>query len=198
MSPGNFRIAVFASGSGTNAEQIFKYFNKHPRIEVALLLSNRPDAFALQRAKNHHVKTLVFNRQEFSDGHLIANTLKEARITHIVLAGFLWLVPEYLLKAYPNRIINIHPALLPKYGGKGMYGSKVHEAVKASGDLETGITIHLVNSNYDEGEILFQGRCSLSEDQSPDEIAACVHKLEYEHYAPVIEKWILQEEHVSR
>lgn len=193
MSSRNFRIAVFASGGGTNAEQIFKYFNKHPHIEAALLLSNRPDAFALQRARNHGVKTLVFNRQEFKDGDLIENTLKEARITHIVLAGFLWLVPEYLLNAYPNRIINIHPALLPKYGGKGMYGPKVHEAVKASGDLETGITIHLVNSNYDEGKILFQGRCTLSEDQSSDEIAACVHQLEYEHYAPVIEKWILQE-----
>lgn len=197
MSSGNFRIAVFASGSGTNAEQIFKYFAKHPRIEVALLLSNRPDAYALERAKNHNVKTLVFNRQQFNDGHLLACTLKEAGITHIVLAGFLWLVPEYLLKAYPNRIINIHPALLPKYGGKGMYGSKVHEAVKASGDLETGITIHLVNSNYDEGKILFQGRCTLSKDQSPDEIAACVHNLEYEHYAPVIEKWILQQEHAA-
>ena len=195
MSSANFRIAVFASGSGTNAEQIFKYFKNHPRIEVGLLLSNRPDAYALERAKNHHVKTLVFTRQQFNDAELIAGTLKDAGITHIVLAGFLWLVPEYLLKAFPNRIINIHPALLPKYGGKGMYGSKVHEAVKASGDLETGITIHLVNSNYDEGKILFQGRCPLLKDQSPEEIAACVHKLEYEHYAPVIEQWILQQQH---
>ena len=194
MSSGNFRIAVFASGSGTNAEQIFKYFKKHPRIEVVLLLSNRPDAYALERAKNHEVKTVVFNRQEYNDGQVISRILKGEGITHIVLAGFLWLIPEYLLQAFPNRIINIHPALLPKYGGKGMYGSRVHDAVKASGDVETGITIHLVNSSYDEGKILFQGRCTLSKDQSPDEIAACVHKLEYEHYAPVIEKWILQEE----
>lgn len=195
MSSGNFRIAVFASGSGTNAEQIFKYFKKHPRIEVVLLLSNRPDAYALERAKNHEVKTVVFNRHEYNDGQVISRILKGEGITHIVLAGFLWLIPEYLLQAFPNRIINIHPALLPKYGGKGMYGSRVHDAVKASGDVETGITIHLVNSSYDEGKILFQGRCTLSKDQSPDEIAACVHKLEYEHYAPVIEKWILQEEH---
>ena len=193
MSSRDFRIAVFASGSGTNAEQLFKYFKKHARIEVALLLSNRPDAYALERAKNHNVEVLVFDRQEFRDGQVISRTLKDAGITHIVLAGFLWLIPDYLLQAFPNRIINIHPALLPKYGGKGMYGSRVHEAVKASGEAETGITIHLVNSNYDEGKILFQGRCTLSKDQSPDEIAACVHKLEYEHYAPVIEKWILQE-----
>lgn len=194
MSSGNFRIAIFASGSGTNAEEIFKYFKKHPRIEVVLLLSNKPDAYALKRAKNHSIKTVVFNRQEFNDGGPIKKALQEAGVTHIVLAGFLWLIPDYLLASFPDRIINIHPALLPKYGGKGMYGSKVHQAVKASGDLETGITIHLVNSNYDEGKILFQGRCTLSNDQSPEEIAACVHKLEYEHYPPVIEKWILQQE----
>ena len=193
MASESFRIAVFASGSGTNAEQIFRYFNKHPRIEVALLLSNKPDAYALVRAKNHNIKTMVFNRQEFNDGRLISNALKDAGITHIVLAGFLWLIPGYLLTSFPGRIINIHPALLPKYGGKGMYGSKVHEAVKSSGDLETGITIHLVNNKYDEGEVLFQGRCALTKDQSPEEIAACVHKLEYEHYPPVIERWILQE-----
>jgi phosphoribosylglycinamide formyltransferase 1 len=193
MASESFRIAVFASGSGTNAEQIFRYFNKHPRIEVALLLSNKPDAYALVRAKNHNIKTMVFNRQEFNHGRLISNALKDAGITHIVLAGFLWLIPGYLLTSFPGRIINIHPALLPKYGGKGMYGSKVHEAVKSSGDLETGITIHLVNNKYDEGEVLFQGRCALTKDQSPEEIAACVHKLEYEHYPPVIERWILQE-----
>ena len=150
---------------------------------------------AASRGKNHSIKTVVFNRQEFNDGGAIKKALQDAGVTHIVLAGFLWLIPDYLLTSFPDRIINIHPALLPKYGGKGMYGSKVHEAVKASGDLETGITIHLVNSNYDEGKILFQGRCSLSNDQSPEEIAACVHKLEYEHYPPVIEKWILQQEH---
>jgi phosphoribosylglycinamide formyltransferase 1 len=186
-----FRLAVFASGNGSNAEEIFKYFKKHPAIEVGLLLSNRPEAFALQRAQNHGIKTVVFNRQEFLEGTTLRMHLGNEGITHIVLAGFLWLIPDYLLKSYPDRIINIHPALLPKYGGKGMYGSKVHEAVKAARDLETGITIHLVNERYDEGKVLFQGRCSITENHSPDEIAACVHKLEHEHYPPVIENWIL-------
>ncbi len=111
-------------------------------------------------------------------------------MTHIVLAGFLWLIPEYLIRLYPDRIVNIHPALLPKYGGKGMYGAKVHEAVKNSGEVETGITIHLVNNQYDEGKILFQARCPVTSNQSPEEIAACVHQLEYEHYARVVERWV--------
>ena len=191
MPPGKFRIAVFASGNGTNAEQIFNYFKDHNDIEVALLLGNKPNAYVLERAKRHNVKSVVFNREEFLEGKKIRTVLKDAGITHIVLAGFLWLIPEYMLADYPDRIINIHPALLPKYGGKGMYGSKVHEAVKASGDLETGITIHLIDHRYDEGKILFQGRCSVSGSHTPEEIATCVHKLEHEHYPPVIEKWIL-------
>lgn len=191
MSPEKFRIAVFASGSGTNAEEVFKYFKDHQRIEVALLLSNNPSAYALQRAANHDIETLVFNRQEFLDGTMLGEKLAQARITHIVLAGFLWLIPSYLLQRFPDRIINIHPALLPKYGGKGMYGAKVHQAVKASRELETGITIHLVNERYDEGKVLFQGRCAIGEQDTPDQIAACVQKLEHEHYPKVIEKWIL-------
>lgn len=192
MSSRKFKIAIFASGSGTNAEEIIKYFKHHSSIEVVLLLSNKPDAFALQRAVNHNIPTVVFNRQEFIEGRVITDALQKAGATHIVLAGFLWLIPEYLLIAFPDRIINIHPALLPKYGGKGMYGAKVHEAVKAAGDLVTGITIHLVNSRYDEGKILFQGKCDVSLDHTPEEIAACVHKLEYEHYPRVIEEWILK------
>lgn len=191
MSAKRSRLAVFASGNGSNAEEIFNYFKNHPGIEVGLLLSNNPEAFALRRAQNHGIKTLVFNRQEFLEGTPLRMLLTNERITHIVLAGFLWLIPDYLLKSFPDRIINIHPALLPKYGGKGMYGSKVHQAVKAARDLETGITIHLVNERYDEGKILFQGTCSITENHSPDEIAACVHKLEHEHYPRIIEKWIL-------
>lgn len=190
MSIKKFRVAVFASGSGTNAEEIFKYFSDHPSIEVVTLLSNNPNAYALQRAENHHIKRYVFSRKEFQDGTLLPGYLKEAGVTHIVLAGFLWLIPDYLIRSYPDKIINIHPALLPGYGGKGMYGSKVHEAVKASGDLETGITIHLVNDRYDEGKILFQGSCAITENDSPEQIAACVHKLEHEHYPRVIEAWI--------
>ena len=192
MTARKFRIAIFASGSGTNAEEIFKHFKNHPRIEVALLLCNRPDAFALQRAANHHIPTVVFDRKQFTEGQIIVDALQKAGVTHIVLAGFLWLIPEYLLTAFPEKIVNIHPALLPKYGGKGMYGAKVHEAVKAAGDRVTGITIHLVNSKYDEGRILFQEKCDLSLDHTPEEIAACVHKLEHEHYPRVIEEWILK------
>jgi phosphoribosylglycinamide formyltransferase-1 len=191
MSREKFRIAVFASGSGTNAEVVFKYFKDHQRIEVALLLSNNSSAYALRRAENHGIETLVFNRQEFREGKVIEDKLMQAEITHIVLAGFLWLIPSYLLRRYPDRIVNIHPALLPKYGGKGMYGAKVHEAVKASRELETGITIHLVNERYDEGKVLFQGRCAIGEQDTPVQIAACVQKLEHEHYPKVIEKWVL-------
>ena len=193
MPSNKFTLAVLASGNGTNAEEIFKYFGDHAAIEVGLLMTNNPKAFVVQRAKNYHVKSLVFNHQEFVEGSLIRQTLAENRITHIVLAGFLWLIPPYLLRSFPGRIINIHPALLPKYGGKGMYGSKVHEAVKAAGDLETGITIHLVNDHYDEGEILFQESCPITENHTPDQIAECVHKLEHQHYPRVIEQWVLNQ-----
>jgi phosphoribosylglycinamide formyltransferase-1 len=196
MSLKQSRIAVFASGAGTNAEAVFKYFKDHPSIRVVLLLTNNPAAPALQRAKQHDVKTFVFDRSQFSDGSGVQACLKENGVTHLVLAGFLWLIPAHLLANYPDRIINIHPALLPKYGGKGMYGRKVHEAVKASGDLVTGITIHLVNSNYDEGRVLFQAQCNLSPDDNPQQIAACVHKLEHEHYPRIIKAWI--EEALSR
>lgn len=191
MSSKKFRLAIFASGNGTNAEEIIKCFKHHPSIEVVLLASNNSHAYALQRARNHGISTLSFNRKEFVEGTIIRDGLAEAKVTHIVLAGFLWLIPDYLIKAFPDRIINIHPALLPKYGGKGMYGARVHEAVKQANDLETGITIHLVNDRYDEGRILFQGKCSIEENYSPEQIAACVHKLEHEHYPRVIEEWVL-------
>lgn len=191
MSSDKFRVAVLASGSGTNAEEIFKYFKGHPSIEVVLLLSNNPGAYALQRAANHGVTTFAFNRQEFSEGGFVTGKLAQANVTHLVLAGFLWLIPPYLVSAYPDRIINIHPALLPRYGGKGMYGAKVHEAVKAAGERETGITIHLVNDRYDEGRILFQEKCAIGPNDGPEEIAACVHALEHRHYPAVIEQWIL-------
>ena len=186
-------IAVFASGGGSNAEEIFKYFQNHPEIRVSQLLTNNPQAKALERAKKYNIPTVVFTKDDFVASGNVLKSLSEKNVTHIVLAGFLWLIPEFLIRTFPNKIINIHPALLPKYGGKGMYGAKVHEAVKAAGDLETGITIHLVNSKYDEGKILFQGKCPISETQTPDEIASCVHKLEYEHYPRVIEKWVMNE-----
>jgi phosphoribosylglycinamide formyltransferase 1 len=184
------RIAIFASGSGTNAEAIIRHFSANTEIEVVGLLSNNANAFALTRAENYGLATLSFNRSQYQEGDVILRWLSQLNVTHIVLAGFLWLVPDYLLNAFPNRIINIHPALLPKFGGKGMFGMKVHEAVKNSGELETGITIHLVNEHYDEGEVLFQGRCRIDAACSPDEIARRVHALEYEHYPKVIERWI--------
>jgi phosphoribosylglycinamide formyltransferase 1 len=191
MSNSKFRIAIFASGSGTNAEALFAYYKNHPAIEIGILLSNNTDAFALERAKKYNIPSKTFTKEAFQTSDLITGILKENKISHIVLAGFLWLVPQYLVNAFPNRIINIHPALLPKFGGKGMYGLNVHEAVRASGEKETGITIHLVNNNYDEGKILFQASCSVVEGYSAEKIQQCVQELEYAHYPRVIENWIL-------
>jgi phosphoribosylglycinamide formyltransferase-1 len=189
MSEPQHHIAIFASGSGTNAEEIFKHFKDHPSVKIVLLLSNNPQAYALERAKKFNVATKVFSRQEWKE-QIVLDWLKEFKVTHVVLAGFLWLVPEYLIKAYPDRIINIHPALLPKFGGKGLYGMKVHEAVRLANEKETGITIHLVNEKYDDGEILFQGRCPVNSSDTPEQIASNVHRLEYEHYPVVIERWL--------
>lgn len=185
-----YRLALFASGSGTNAEEIMKHFADHPAAEVCLLLSNNADAFALQRAKKFDVPTFVFNRVQFRESDVVLEQLKKNRITHLVLAGFLWLVPENLVRNFPHRILNIHPALLPKFGGKGMYGMKVHEAVKAAGETETGITIHEVNEKYDEGKIIFQARCALTPSDTPESIAQKIHQLEYEHFPNVIERWM--------
>jgi phosphoribosylglycinamide formyltransferase-1 len=184
------RIAIFASGSGTNAEEIFKYFQNHPFIEIVLLLSNNSEAYALQRAKKYGVATKTFSKPQFRESEEVMNWLNEAGITHIVLAGFLWLIPQNLIAAFPHRIINIHPALLPKFGGKGMYGMKVHEAVKTEGETKTGITIHEVNEQYDDGRIVFQAACEILSSDTPEQIADKVHRLEHAHYPKVIERWI--------
>jgi phosphoribosylglycinamide formyltransferase-1 len=186
-------IAILASGSGSNAEEIIKYFKEDQTISIALILTNNPNAFVIDRARNHSIPYHVFSREEFRNDAAILDILAQKKITHIVLAGFLWLIPQYLTHAFPDRIINIHPALLPKHGGKGMYGMKVHEAVKTAGDKQTGITIHLVNEHYDEGRVLFQASCAVHETLTAEEISKCVHQLEYEHYPKVIEKWIRQE-----
>ena len=175
-----FRIAIFASGSGTNAEAIASYFEHHPSIKVSLIVSNNPNAFVLERAKKFNLPALVFNRDEFNA--TVVEVLREKQITHIVLAGFLWLIPETLLTAFPDKIINIHPALLPKFGGKGMYGMKIHEMVCRTKEKETGITIHLINEKYDEGPVLFQERCDVTETDTPEQIAKKVHLLEYTWY----------------
>lgn len=186
------RIAILASGNGTNAEEIIRYFKGHHSIEVGLLLSNNPKAYALTRAANHDIPSMVFDRSLFYESREVLNWLRGQNITHVVLAGFLWLVPTYLIEAFPERIINIHPALLPKFGGKGMFGMKVHEAVRDSGSKSSGITIHLVNEHYDEGAVLFQCECELDENCTAEAIAEKVHALEYAHYPRVIEKWILE------
>lgn len=184
------RIAIFASGNGSNAEEIMKYFQNHSSVEVALLLSNNPQATALQRAAKFNVTAKVFDKWQFCESDEVIGWLKEFQITHIVLAGFLWLVPKNLIQAFPKRIINIHPALLPKFGGKGMYGLKVHEAVKRSGEKKTGISIHCIDENYDEGEMLFQTSCEVLSTDTPEKIAAKVNQLEYKHYPEVIEEWM--------
>jgi phosphoribosylglycinamide formyltransferase-1 len=184
------RLAIFASGSGSNAEAIMKFFDNHSEIEVVLLLSNNPDAYALERAKKFNIESKVFNRKQFRESDEVVGWLKERDVTHVILAGFLWLIPESLLKAFPRNIVNIHPALLPKYGGKGMYGIKVHEAVKTAGDPETGITIHMVNDRYDEGEVLAQQSVIIEPGDTPADIAEKVHKLEHQYYPIVIESWI--------
>jgi len=184
------RIAILASGSGTNAEAIMKNFADHPNITVALLLSNNPAAYALERAKKFGVPTGVFSREEFRTGNEVMRALEYHAITHIVLAGFLLLVPASIIKAFPGRIVNIHPALLPRHGGKGMYGERVHQAVKAAGDLITGITIHLVNEKFDDGRVLFQASCPVLAEDDPEQIARKVHELEHRHFPPVIERWI--------
>ena len=182
------KIAIFASGSGTNAQQIMHYFEDHLFGEVALVLSNKPDAYVLERAKKFRVHTHVFDRPSFYESDTILKILQKREISLIVLAGFLWLVPDYLIKAYPERIINIHPALLPAYGGKGMFGKRVHEAVIQNLEKESGITIHYVNEKYDEGMIIMQAKCKVRPDDTPESLAERIHHLEHRHYPEVIEK----------
>lgn len=184
-------IAIFASGSGTNAEAIMDHFSDSSCGRVALLLSNRADAYALRRAERFGVPTAVFSRDEFCDRDgKVATLLREHHIDFIVLAGFLWLVPNYLTDTYAGRIVNIHPALLPKFGGRGMYGDNVHRAVIDSGEAESGITIHLVNEKYDSGDILFQASVPVTTDDTPDSLAAKIHVLEHRHFPLIIERTI--------
>ncbi len=182
------RIAIFASGNGSNAQVISEYFNDHPEITVSLILSNKKEAYVLQRAKIMNIPSFVFSRQEFYKTDKVLNILKKYKIDFIVLAGFLWLVPENILKVYNNKIINIHPALLPKYGGKGMHGNRVHKAVIENHDKESGITIHKVNEKYDEGEIVFQVKCPVEKFDDHESLAKKVHQLEYKYYPKIIEK----------
>jgi phosphoribosylglycinamide formyltransferase-1 len=185
------KIAIFASGSGTNAENISNFFAGHESITIDCILTNKADAFVLERAKRLGIASFVFNRDSFYGSFEVLDYLKEREVDFIVLSGFLWLVPDYLIKHYPNNIINIHPALLPKYGGKGMYGYYVHKAVVEAGEKESGISIHYVNERYDEGNIIFQAKCKVESEDKPEDVARKVHKLEYEHFPRIIEQILL-------
>ncbi|MDI1321924.1 MAG: phosphoribosylglycinamide formyltransferase [Algoriphagus sp.] len=180
------KLAILASGSGSNAEKIMEHFQNSTKAKVALVASNKADAFVLERAKKFGVPAFTFTRKEMDAG-LLLQKLQEEKIDWVILAGFLLKIPEDLIRAFPDHMVNIHPALLPKYGGKGMYGSLVHEAVKAAGDTETGITIHLVNEHYDEGKIIFQAAASVTPEDTPDTIAEKVHALEHRYFPEVIE-----------
>jgi phosphoribosylglycinamide formyltransferase 1 len=186
-------IAVFASGSGSNAENLIHYFKNHAWAEVTLIVCNNPDAYVLKRAAKLGVESIITDRAQWKNPDELVKELRKRDIGLIVLAGFLWLIPEPLIDAFPHRIINIHPALLPKYGGKGMYGDAVHHAVKANKETETGITVHFVNAHYDEGDIIFQKSTGIDPDtHSHEEIASKVHDLEYEWYPKVVEDLVIK------
>ena len=185
------RLAVFVSGGGTNLQRIAEYFAPNPEVEIACVVSNNKDAYANQRAKNLGIPLLLVDKPYFT-GDLFVERMKSLDIDLIVLAGFLWLVPQGLIKAFPNKIINIHPALLPKYGGKGFYGHHVHEAVVAAHEKESGITIHYVNERYDSGNIIFQTKVALSKNDTPDDVAAKIHVLEQMNFPVVIENLLFE------
>jgi phosphoribosylglycinamide formyltransferase-1 len=184
------RIAIFASGNGSNAERIVRYFKPDNSVEVSLVLTNNPKAGVIERANRLGVNCRVFNRHILRETNDIVDLLVKEKIDLVVLAGFLWLIPRNILEAFPNRIINIHPALLPKYGGKGMYGHHVHEAVINAGEKVSGITIHFVNERYDEGQIILQKEVDILDSDTPDSLAGKIHQLEYEYFPKVIEDLI--------
>jgi len=184
------RIAIFASGNGSNAENIVQYFNNHKTIEIALIVTNNPKAYVLERAKKLGIKSLSLSHSTFSKNGDLYQKMIENDINWIVLAGFLLKVPKNITKSFANKIINIHPSLLPKYGGKGMYGDRVHQAVIAAKEKESGITIHYVNDHYDEGKIIFQAKCSIDANDTPEDLAKKIHELEYQYFPRVIEESI--------
>lgn len=180
-------IAIFASGSGSNAENIANYFENNPNVKVAAIISNKANAFVHERAKKINIESNTFSKQQFEETSDVLDYLVLRDIDYIILAGFLLKVPNNLLTAYPNKIINIHPALLPKFGGRGMYGDNVHKAVVEANELESGITIHYINENYDEGAIIFQAKCEVLPTDTYEDVAAKVHALEYKYFPEVIE-----------
>jgi len=184
-------IAIFASGSGSNAENIIQYFAGIGNVSINTIVSNKPDAYVHQRAKKYGIESVTFNKIDFVEGKKIIDYLKSRNTDFIVLAGFLLKIPSILIEAYPHSIINIHPALLPKYGGKGMYGDRVHKAVVESGEKESGITIHYVNENYDEGDIIFQAKCEVLPSDNYEQVAHKVHELEYQYFPKIINEILI-------
>ena len=181
------RICILVSGNGTNCENIIRHFQQNGKADIALVISNRPDAYALVRARKLGVKSFVLTRREFSDSSKVLGILEREHVDFIVLAGFLLLVPGFLIDAFDHRMVNLHPALLPKYGGKGMYGHHVHEAVKAAGERETGMTVHWVSREYDAGEIIAQYKTAISPTDTVDDIAAKEHVLEMTYFPKVLD-----------
>ncbi|MFO7851173.1 MAG: phosphoribosylglycinamide formyltransferase [Bacteroidota bacterium] len=190
-------IAIFASGSGTNAEKLMDYFSNSKTAKVELVLSNKADAFVLERARKFSVPTIVFDRDDLYRNGKVLKVLLENNIDFIVLAGFLWLIPEGILQHYPGRVVNIHPALLPDYGGKGMYGKRVHRAVLENNEKESGISIHYVDPRYDEGDIIFQAKCEVKPDDTPESLAERIHVLEHKYYPRIVEKLIKKDQNES-
>jgi phosphoribosylglycinamide formyltransferase 1 len=187
-------IVIFASGSGSNAQRLLEHFENHPSIRVAALFSNNPKAYALKRAETYHVPALLFSRDEFYNSAKVLEQVKQFNPDLIVLAGFLWLVPQSLLHAFPDKIINIHPALLPKYGGKGMHGLHVHAAVLEAGEDQSGITIHRINEEYDKGEFILQECCPVYSEDTPEELASRVLQLEHKYLPLIVEKLLLDKD----
>ncbi|MCX2574694.1 phosphoribosylglycinamide formyltransferase [Pedobacter sandarakinus] len=181
------RIAIFASGSGSNAQKLMEHFKRSNDIEISLVLTNNADAYVLQRADNFEIPTHIFDKHEFYKTDEVTDLLKNLDIDFIVLAGFLWLIPQNLINAYPGRIVNIHPAILPKFGGKGMYGDRVHNAVLAAGESEGGITIHYVDEHYDEGEYIYQARYKIEKSDNLEMVKFKGQQLEHLHYPKVVE-----------
>lgn len=188
------RVAIFASGSGSNAENIAHYFEGRSLIDIRIILTNNPNAFVLERAAKLGIPSAVFTRKELNETNRVLDILKQEGVEWIILAGFLLKVPENMIQAFDGKIVNIHPALLPKFGGKGMYGEKVHEAVVEAKEIESGITIHFVNENYDEGAVIAQEKCSVLPTDNADDVAQKVHALEYEFFPKVIEQLLLKNE----
>ncbi len=184
----SFRLAIFASGSGSNAENLIKYFQENQAAKVVLVLCNKKEAGVLERADRLGVPSQVLSKTEFNDPGTLLGILEENQVDNIILAGFLLLIPAFLIEHFPDRIINIHPALLPKYGGKGMYGSNVHKAVLEAGEEKSGITIHFVNQEYDKGEIIAQFETPIEKHWNPEDLQQKIHELEHKHFPEVVER----------